>query len=204
MRKRIIMTVIGAVLLAAAAAAPALAADAVPYGWVLQLRSAKHNTDLTYKAFRHYRLTMNRQVVWTDSTDPANPLTYKGVSLRRLVGIVDDNDPATFNVAKAAAGYNVVVTGLDGFAATYTSAEVATMGKALIVADRVNDAPFDLGTASIKDPMTVDEVAVWKPAFPLKLVSSDPTITGKRKPAGVARIAIEPATPPAASGAAPF
>jgi hypothetical protein len=47
--------------------------------------------------------------------------------------------------------------------------------------------------------MTPDEFAVWKPNWPLKLVSSDPGIFGNRKPAGVARISIVAAAP-----AAPF
>ena len=91
------------------------------------------------------------------------------------------------------AGYNVVVTGVDGFSATYTSAEVATLKNKLVVANRVNGVPLALGTASIKNPMTPEEYATWKPNWPLKLVSSDPGIFGSRKPAAIARISIVPA-----------
>jgi hypothetical protein len=49
--------------------------------------------------------------------------------------------------------------------------------------------------------MTEDEYATWKPNWPLKLVSSDTSIFGNRKPAGVARISIVPAT---TSGVLPF
>ena len=44
--------------------------------------------------------------------------------------------------------------------------------------------------------MTVDEYASWKPNWPLKLVSSDTSIFGSRKPAAVARISIVPASTP--------
>ena len=44
-----------------------------------------------------------------------------------------------------------VVTGVDGFSATYTSAEVATLKDTLVVADRMNGSPLTLGTASIKN-----------------------------------------------------
>ena len=87
-----------------------------------------------------------------------------------------------------------MIAGVDGFSATYTSAEVATLKNKLVVANRVNGAPLTLGSASIKNPMTVDEYASWKPNWPLKLVSSDTSIFGSRKPAAVARISIVPAS----------
>ena len=128
--------------------------------------------------------------------DPSDDLTYTGVALWRLVGRVDDGSPARFDRKRAttAPGYNVVVTAVDGFSATYTSVEVATLKNKLVVANRLNGVPLDLGTASIKNPMTEDEYAAWKPNWPLKLVSSDTAIFGNRKPAGVARISIVPAT----------
>jgi hypothetical protein len=124
--------------------------------------------------------------------DPSDDLTYTGAALWRLVGRIDDARPASFNwkLATSAPGYNVVVTGVDGFSATYTSAEVATLKNKLVVANRVNGAPLTLGTASIKNPMTPEETASWKPNWPLKLVSSDPGIFGNRKPAAIARISI--------------
>ena len=171
----------------------------MPYGWLLQLRGLKARGTMTSAAFQAWTADklVKRAIVDDNKTpeDPSDDLTYTGVALWRLVGRIDDARPASFNwkLATTAPGYNVVVTGVDGFSATYTSAEVATLKNKLVVANRVNGAPLNLGTASIKNPMTVDEVASWKPNWPLKLVSSDPGIFGSRKPAGVARISIVPA-----------
>ena len=141
---------------------------------------------------------VKRTVVDDNKTpdDPSDDLTYTGIALWRLVGRIDDARPASFNwkLATRAPGYNVVVTGVDGFSATYTSAEVALLKNKLVVANRVNGQSLTLGTASIKNPMTVDEYASWKPNWPLKLVSSDTSIFGSRKPAAVARISIVPAS----------
>ena len=120
--------------------------------------------------------------------DPADDLTYTGVALWRLVGRIDDADPTRFNtkLATTAPGYTVAIEGVDGFTVRYTSLEVATLKNALVVADRMNGEPLMLGTASIKN-----DAASWKPNWPLKLVSSDASIFGSRKPAGVQRISIE-------------
>ena len=175
---------------------------AVPYGWLLQLRGLKARGTMTNTAFQAWTANklVKRAVVDDNKTpdDPSDDLTYTGVALWRLVGRIDDARPASFNwkLATTAPGYNVVVTGVDGFSATYTSAEVATLKNKLVVANRVNGAPLTLGSASIKNPMTVDEYASWKPNWPLKLVSSDTSIFGSRKPAAVARISIVPASTP--------
>jgi hypothetical protein len=194
MKKRLALVMAGAAVLLLAMAAPALAMRAdssgVPYGWLLQLRGAKKMTitDFAYRAWlKTPRIT--RTVVDDNKTpdDPSDDRTYTGVALWRLVGRIDDKDPSTFNtkLATTGAGYNVVVSGVDGFDATYTSAEVATLKNALVVANLVDGAPLDLGTASIKN-----DAASWKPNWPLKLVSNDPNIFGNRKPAGVVRISI--------------
>ena len=150
-------------------------------------------TSTAFQAWTADKL-VKRAIVDDNKTpeDASDDLTYTGVALWRLVGRIDDARPAGFNwkLATSAPGYNVVVTGVDGFSATYTSAEVATLKNKLVVASRVNGAPLNLGAASIKNPMTPDEYASWKPNWPLKLVSSDPGIFGSRKPAGIARISI--------------
>ena len=170
----------------------------MPYGWLLQLRGIKAKqtvTDFKYRAWQA-DAKVKRAVVDNNKTpdDPSDDLTYTGVALWRLVGRIDDGNPDTFNtkLATTEPGYTVVVEGVDGFSATYTSLEVATLKNKLVVADLVNDAPLNLGSASIKNPMTAEEYASWKPNWPLKLVSSDPGIFGNRKPAGVQRISIEP------------
>jgi len=204
MKTRLTLVIAGAAVLLLAMAAPALArraADgAVPYGWLLQLRGPKASSSIASHSFRVWtaKRFVKRTVVDDNKTpdDPADDLTYTGIALWRLVGRIDDKHPGSFNWKRAttAPGYNVVVTGVDGFSATYTSAEVATLKNKLVVANRVNGAPLTLGSASIKNPMTPEEFATWKPNWPLKLVSSDPGIFGNRKPAGLARISIEPAT----------
>ena len=207
MKTRLTLVIAGAAVLLLAMAAPALArraADgAVPYGWLLQLRGPKASSSIASHSFRVWtaKRFVKRTVVDDNKTpdDPADDLTYTGIALWRLVGRIDDKHPGSFNWKRAttAPGYNVVVTGVDGFSATYTSAEVATLKNRLVVANRVNGAPLTLGSASIKNPMTPEEFATWKPNWPLKLVSSDPGIFGSRKPGGVARITIVPATPEA-------
>ncbi len=201
MKTRLILVTAGAAVLLLAMAAPALAmrvADAgVPYGWLLQLRGAK-NTSLTTNEYRAWQKAGVAATVVDDNKTPdiADDLAYTGVPLWRLVGKIDDADPGHFNyrLATTAPGYNVVVRGVDGYAATFTSVEVATMRNTLVVADRVNGAPLTLGTASIKNPMTVDEYASWKPMWPLKVVTNDATVFNSRKAAGVVRITIAPAT----------
>jgi len=213
MKMRSILVIAAAAVVLLAAAAPALAraearatADSapVPYGWLLQLRGAK-KTSMTSYAFSAWMKQKGIKATIVDdnktAADPSDDLTYTGVALWRLVGRIDDKNPATFNesLATTAPGYNVVIEAVDGFKVTYTSAEVATLKDTLVVAYRMNGMALSLGTASIKK-----DVASWKPNWPLKLVSSDATIFGSRKPAGVARVSIEPATTAPVSQAAPF
>ena len=212
MIRRLTLTIAGAAVLVLAAAAPMLAgaafagtpqqfraATSEPYGWILQLRNTKtvkYHEDMTNKAFRGFALKGNRQQSWTDSTVPTDTVTYKGLALYMLVGRIDDKDPMTFNAKLAAKGYNVVIESVDGFAATWTSQEIAGR-KDLIIADLANDAALPLGAVREKDG-----VWSWKPNWPLKLVTGDPLVFANRKPAAIERISIEPATP--ATGAAPF
>ena len=208
MKKRLALAVAGAAVVLLAAAGPAAAArtadTGVPYGWLLQLRGLKARESMPSRTFQALTASklVKRTVVDDNKTpdDPSDDLAYTGIALWRLVGRIDDGHPGTFDWkrATAAPGYNVVIEGVDGFAVTYTSAEVATLKNKLVVADRVDAQPLTLGTASIKNPMTDTEYASWKPNWPLKLVSSDPSIFGNRKPAGIARISIEAAAAAAA------
>jgi len=198
-RSALVLACAAAVLLALAAPAfAARRADAgVPYGWLLQLHGLKSKQSLPSHKWQAWTTDplVKRTIVDDNKTadDPSDDLVYTGVGLWRLVGRIDDANPNRFNrrLATTAPGYIVVVEGVDGFSAKYTSAEVATLKNKLVVADRMNGAPLTLGTASIKN-----DVAGWKPNWPLKLVSSDPGIFGSRKPAGLARISIEKVTPP--------
>jgi len=199
MKTRLALVMAGAAVLLLAMAAPALAmrsVDAgVPYGWLLQLRGAKRMPVPSY-AYRAWeaRSGVLATVVDNNKTpdDATDDLSYTGIGLWRLVGRIDDAHPGSFNEALAttAPGYNVVITGVDGFSATFTSAEVATLKDALVVADSMNGTPLYLGTASIKN-----DVASWKPMWPLKVVTNDANVFNNRKVAGVERISIVPATP---------
>jgi len=214
MKTRLALVMAAAVVLLLACVAPALAraerggVDAVPYAWLLQLRGVEKQS-MTSMAFRNWtkKKYVQRTVVDDNKTpdDPSDDLSYTGVALWRLVGRIDDKDPGTFNVRRATtgAGYNVVVEAVDGFSAVFTSVEVATLKNKLVVANRVNGVPLNLGAASIKNAGEPDQYAAWKPNWPLKLVSSDGSIFGNRKPAGVVRISIVPATGTTAS-APPF
>ncbi len=187
-------------VLAAPAFAARVADTGVPYGWLLQLRGIKARQSMPSYKFQAWQADplVKRTIVDDNKTpdDPADDLTYTGVALWRLVGRIDDADPTRFNtrLATTAPGYTVAIEGVDGFTVRYTSLEVATLKNALVVADRMNGEPLMLGTASIKN-----DAASWKPNWPLKLVSSDASIFGSRKPAGVQRISIE-ATAPGAVG----
>ena len=213
-RSVLVLACAAAVLLALAAPAFAVrAADSgVPYGWLLQLRGIKSKQNIPDNAYRAWQANplVKRTIVDDNKTpdDPADDLTYTGVALWRLVGRIDDANPNGFNLklATTAPGYTVAITGVDGYTARFTSLEVATLKNKLVVANLMNGTPLTLGTASIKNPMTVDEYASWKPNWPLKLVSSDTSIFGSRKPAGVQRISIEPAvqTARAADSGVPY
>ena len=200
MKTRLALITAGVVVLLLAAAAPALAmrsGDAgAPYGWLLQLRGKKwmaytHSAYQAWQAKEGVKATVMVDEAKTPD-DASDDVAYTGIGLWRLVGRIDDKRPGSFNVklATRAPGYNVEVMGLDGFTATYTSAEIAALKDALVVADRADGETLFLGTASIKD-----DVASWKPNWPLKLVSSDPNVFGNRKPAGVVRVEIVPAAP---------
>ena len=178
------------------------AAATEPYGWDLQLRNAvtaKYGADLTYKAFRKWAAVTPRAVSIVD-TSTATPVTYTGVSLQTMVGYFDDNNRNTFSAALAVTGYNVVIVGMDGFTATIPSAQIASLGDKIILADLADGAPLAVPKAALDK----NKKPSWKPSWPLKIVSLDPSVTGKMKPAGVVRISIVPAVAPAGAGRAPF
>jgi hypothetical protein len=215
MTRRITLLLCGALLVLLACATPASAANQ-RFGWILQLRnhlpvhsapsdggaSARQPSEnMTYRDFRalaganDYRLERS----WVDDNktpdDPSDDVTYRGLTLKRLVARIDDGNPATFNKLLAAKGYSVVVMGMDGFGATYTSEEVMAIGSTIILADLANDAPLVVPAATLKDNGDGTFSASWKPLWPLKVVSGDPTVTGKRKPAGALRVSLEPPLP---------
>jgi hypothetical protein len=178
------------------AAATVTGESPMVFGWAVQLRGAL-NQDLTYKAFR--ALAAAHPVTWVDDNktpdDPSDDVTYTGVALWRLVALVDDKNPATFNTTLAA--YSIQAIGLDGFTATYTSTDVAH-NDGYVVADLANGAPLSMGAVKAGTPPS------WRPAWPLKMCSA--TLPGNQKPAGIARIVVyKPGvTPPASPSTAPW
>ena len=204
MRRRLVLSIVGAAVLLLTCVGSASAGTAPRYGWILQLRNTAFDVrgeDMTYREFRALATAKDGafERTWVDDAgtpaDPADDLTYKGLTLRRLVARIDDGDPATFNKTRAAKGYAVVVTAMDGFTSTYTSEEVMTIGAKIVVADLVNGGPLAVPTATLKDNGDGTFSASWKPLWPLKVVSDDPAITGKRKPGGALRISIVPLPP---------
>jgi len=208
MRRRLTLAAVGAVALILLAAAPAYARQAAasePFGWDLQLRNTKatkYNADMTYKAFAAWVAKSHRQVTVVDDNktpeDTGDDVSYRGVSLKTLVGYFDDNNKNTFNNALAVKGYNVLILGMDGFEATYASADIASLGSKVILAYLANGAPLTVPAATLNS----SGAASWKPNWPLKVVSMDASVTGKMKPGGVVRVSIVPAV--AATPSAPF
>jgi len=214
MRKRVILLIVGAAVLALAAAAPGLLAlvrasapdpytTPVPYAWTLQLRGAK-SINLSKQQFLAFEALKNHQAtIVVDENKPATPdtaddTTYKGVPLWRVVGFIDDRDPATFNRKLAnGKGYGVEVMGVDYFSYVYPSQQIAALGNSLMVAGRANGRPFTWGSVKVSGT-----TGTFKPNWPLKLVSSDPSVTGKMKPGGILRISIVAAPTPSPSPSA--
>ena len=179
-------------------AAPGAAADA-GYGWIAQLRGVARSEDMTYKQVRS--LAALHPASWTDDNktpeDPSDDIVYTGVPLWRLIARIDDAMPGSFNDTLAAKDYAVQVIGLDGFTVTFTSSQLARKDD-IIVADLANGLPLQMGSVKAGDPPS------WKPAWPIKLVSS--TLAGNQKPAGIARIVVYKVgvTPPVIPSTAPY
>jgi hypothetical protein len=210
MRKRVILLFAGAAMLLLAAAAPGLLAlvrasapdpytTPVPYGWTLQLRGVKRSMNLSKHQFRVFEALKKHEAIIVDDNktadDPSDDITYKGVPLWRVVGLIDDRNPATFNWKLAnGKGYGVRVTGIDYFSYVYSSRQIAALGKSLILAGTANGAPLTWGTVKVSGT-----TGTFKPNWPLKLVSSDSSVTGKMKPSGILRIRIVAAPTPSPS-----
>jgi hypothetical protein len=215
MRKRVILLIAGVAVLALAAAAPVLLAltstppdpytAPVPFAWTLQLRGAR-NINLSRHDFNAFRALKNHQAtIVVDENKPATPdpaddTTYRGVPLWRVVGLIDDKNPATFNtkLATTGAGYGVEVMGVDYFSYIYTSQQIAALGDTLMVAVTANGAPLTWGSVKVSGT-----TGTFKPNWPLKLVSSDSSVTGKMKPGGIVRISIVAAPPSPSPSASP-
>ena len=113
-----------------------------------------------------------------------NSGTWTGIALWRLVALVDDDNPATFNSASAAAGYSVWVAAPDYY---YVFDSVAVAGNNdIIAANTLNGNPLPP-----TDPSNSSKL--W---YPVKLVGSG--LHSGDRVGGVAMIELLnlPASPP--------
>ena len=101
-------------------------------------------TKYRFQAWKASRASGRRSSTTTRRpTTPPTTSRYTGVAAlapRRPHRRQGPVDASTRSSPPPAPGYNVVVEGVDGFAATYTSVEVATLKDTLVVADRMNAA----------------------------------------------------------------
>ena len=159
-----------------AGATAALGASPPVYGWVIQLRGAV-NRDLTSTQFAAIEKTVG--TTWTDTSDNA----WAGIPLWRLVALVDDKNPKTFNAGLAAKGYWVQVIGLADVPVRLSSTDKSWVhNNKAIVADRQNGAPLSFGSMSTGDPGT------WVPGWPAQLVG--PSLAGGQTTSGIVKIVV--------------
>jgi hypothetical protein len=98
--------------------------------WDIQLIGA---STVTQTNTQFETLAAANPASWTDGSGNI----WSGTALWRLVALVDDADPATFNDAFAAAGYSIKITASDGFSKTFASADIAR-NETRIIANQVN------------------------------------------------------------------
>jgi len=88
-------------------------------------------------------------VIWDGRKDKDNrhkelQAVFRGQSLYKLVGLVDDKDPKTFNVAKARRGYGIKFIATDGHNPVIASRDIIGKKK-WIVARLKNGKPLPRG-----------------------------------------------------------
>ena len=98
--------------------------------------------------------------------------TWEGVALWRLVGLVDDGDPSTFNSALAAGNYTIQLSDNTGFTGNVTSSKI-DHNDAYFLAFKGNGTEFVYGTKN----------------YPLKFINGN-TSGGKNAVGGVVKIAL--------------
>ena len=168
------------------AGATALGGSAPVYGWVIQLRRGAISKDLTSTQFAAMEKKVG--VTWSDTGDNV----WAGIPLWRLVGLVDDKNPKTFNAGLAAKGYSVQVIGLDGQPLRLSSTDKSWVhNNTALVAVKENGAALSFGALSTLDPGT------WLPGWPAQLVG--PSVPSSPDTGGIVKIVVyrHGVTPPA-------
>lgn len=95
------------------------------------------------------------KVIWNGRKDRDNrhkelQAVFRGQSIYKLVGLVDDKDPKTFNVRKARRGYGIKFIAKDGYAYTMDSRTIIGKKK-WIVAKLKNGKPLPKGEGPYRD-----------------------------------------------------
>ena len=111
--------------------------------WPLQLAGTT-TSDMTQTDFE--TLASSYPVSWDDS---GTGNQWSGIALWRLVALIDDGDPSTFNDAQAASGYDVQVIASDGYSYTFPSADIAHADN-IIMANQLNGAVLPDGKYPLK------------------------------------------------------
>ena len=191
MRRRLVLTALMAavLMLLVAGAADARAARSSAFAWQLQLRNmvdSKYSRDVDAKAFALATLLPGRKVTIVE-----NGVRYTGPSLRTVVGMFDDRRPNRFDTDFAARGYTVIVVGMDGYTASFSSQLIEKLGDRLILASQAAGEPLPVPKAFLENGQ-----AVWYPDWPLRIASSDAGVTVDDKVQGVVRLVIVPAASP--------
>jgi hypothetical protein len=94
-------------------------------------------------------------VLWDGTKDSDNRHTelqarFRGQTLYKLIGLVDDRDPKTFNVAKAKRGYGIKFIASDGYSYMMDSRRIIGK-KTWIVARLKNGKPLPQGEGPYRD-----------------------------------------------------
>jgi hypothetical protein len=81
--------------------------------------------------------------------NPVLRAVYKGQTMYKLIGLVDDKDPGSFNKARAEKGYKIKLFGLDGYTWTITSKSIIG-AKHRIVAKLKNGKALPAGESPLR------------------------------------------------------
>ncbi|MDD3135439.1 MAG: cohesin domain-containing protein, partial [Methanoregula sp.] len=128
--------------------------------WSLSLKGAR--SDTITKSYFESALACSNSGHMVNYTD-ADGNNWSGIPLWFLVGIVDDNPDVgplhyNFNDSIAEQGYSIKVTGNDGYAINFESADIAH-SNGYIVANRLNG-----------QPLPELRINTTKPCYPLQMI----------------------------------
>ncbi len=147
------------VLALVAAFAPAVSADVAPpaaaHGALARAASSHPGLLLVGKLTKRVSWSsIATNVTWNGETAGNIPsdlrAVYKGETIYKLIGLVDDRNPGSFNVALAKKGYTIRFYGSDGYTWDFTSKSIIGQTK-WIVAKLKNGKPLPTGEGPYRD-----------------------------------------------------